>query len=177
MPMPRRDHAEGLESLLSPFQEFVSLAISLEFHFEIQAQGLRRPEKVHLHRVIDHQIHRHQRLDDLGIFLQAGDCGAHGGEIHQERNAGEILEHDAGDDEGNFLLGGRLGVPRGQSFDVLLGHFLAVAIAEHRFEDDADADGQSGDLPEPLLFQGWQGIVQAGLAFAGVKGAQCVDHR
>ena len=106
-----------------------------------------RSEKIHLHRVIDNKIHRHQRLDDLGIFLQVGDCGAHGGEIHQQRNAGEVLEHDARDDEGNFLRCGRLGVPRGQSFDVLLGNLLPIAIAEHRFEDDADADGQSGDLP------------------------------
>ena len=87
------------------------------------------------------------------------------------------MEHDAGDDERNFLLGGRFGAPRGQSFHILLAHLLAIAVAQHRFEDDADADGQSGDLPEPFLFQGWQGIVQAGRAVAGVKGAQCVDHR
>ena len=86
----------------------------------------------------------------MGFFQ--GDRGAHGGEIDQQRHAGEVLQDDAGHDEGNFLVRGRLGVPIGQGLDVLLGDFFAVAIAEHRFEDDADGDGEPRDLPEPFFF-------------------------
>ena len=73
MPMPGGHHAESLKGLLAPLEKFIPFAIPLEFHFEIQAQGLGRSEKIHLHRVIDNEIYRHQRLDDLGIFLQGGD--------------------------------------------------------------------------------------------------------
>ena len=173
----RRNHAEGLKGLLAPFEELIAFAIPLEFYFEVQAQRIGRTEEVHLHRVIDHKIHRHQRLDDLGILLQFGDRGAHCCEIDQERHAGEVLQHDARDDEGNLLLRGRLCIPCGQSLDVLLRNLLAIAVAEHRFKHDADTDGQAGYLPESFLFQRRQGIIKADFAFAGVEGAQCIVHR
>ena len=135
----RRHDAESLERLLAPLEKLVALAVALEFQFEIQAQGLRRSEEIHLHRVIHHEIHRHERLDDLRIFLQAGDGGAHRRQIDEQRHTGEVLQHDARDDEGNLLLRGRLRIPLGQRFDVLLGDLLSVAIAQHRFQDDADA--------------------------------------
>ena len=137
----RGHHAESLKGLLAPLEKLVPFAIALEFHFEIQAQGLRRSEKVHLHRVVDDEIHRHQRLDDLRIFLQVGDSRAHGCQIDEQRDTGEVLEHNARDNEGNFFRGGRLGIPRGQGLDVLLGNLLSVAVSEHRFQDDADAHG------------------------------------
>lgn len=59
--------------------------------------------KINLHRVIHHQVHGHKRLDELGILAQPGDGAAHGGEVHEQRHTGEILQHDARDDEGDFL--------------------------------------------------------------------------
>jgi hypothetical protein len=44
--------------------------------------------------------------------------------------------------------------------------------------NNPDADGQSRDLAvEAFLFQGRQGMVEAGFAISGIKGAQSIDHR
>jgi hypothetical protein len=126
--------------------------------------------------VIDHQIHWHQWLDDFGIFLQVGDRRSHGGQVHQQRHASKILEHNAGDDKGDLLWRRRLRVPSCQRGDILVRDFLSVAIAENRFKHDSDTDRQSRDLPEPFFLQGRQRVVQAGLAIAGIKRAQCISH-
>ena len=40
---------------------------------------------IDLHRMIDHQIDRHQRLDDLGVLAHAVRHTAHGGKIGEQR--------------------------------------------------------------------------------------------
>ena len=87
----------------------------------------------------------------FGILLQLRNRVAHGGEIDEERDAGEILQHDASDDEGNFIGNGRLGVPVGEGLDVVFADALSVEIAQHGLEDDADADGQFRDGPDARL--------------------------
>ena len=54
--------------------------------------------EIHLHRVIHHQIDRHERLDDLRVLPHARDRRAHRREIDEQRHAGEILQHHARDD-------------------------------------------------------------------------------
>ena len=68
---------------------------------------------------------------------------AHRGEIDHQRHAGEILQNNARDDERDFLVRGLLRVPVRQRFDIFALNFLAVAISQHRFEHDANADRQS----------------------------------
>jgi hypothetical protein len=109
--------------------------------------------------VIDHEIDRHERLDQLGTFLELLHRVTHGGEINQQRHSGEILQDDARDDEGNFLADRLLGVPVREGADIVLTHPLAVEITQHRLEDDANADGQLGDRGHPGLFKRRQGIV------------------
>jgi len=41
--------------------------------------------------MIDHQIDRHERLDDFRISTEPFYCAAHRGKIDDERHAGEIL--------------------------------------------------------------------------------------
>ena len=66
----RRHHLEGLERLHPPLEELVALPIATELQIQVLAQGIRRAGVVHLHRVVHHQIHRHQRLDQLGVPAQ-----------------------------------------------------------------------------------------------------------
>src|SRR5213075_3444561 len=89
-----RDESEGLESLLAPFQELVTLAIALELHLHVQLECLRRAGEIHLDGVIDDEIDRHQRLDDLRIAAKLFHRAAHRGQIDHEWDAGEILEND-----------------------------------------------------------------------------------
>ena len=54
-------------------------------------------------------------------------------------------------------------------FDIFALNFLAVAISQHRFEHDANADGQSRNFSDALLFQRRQRMQQSFAAFAGIK--------
>ncbi len=63
----RRDEAESLERLLSPFQKFVALAVAFEFHVHVQAQGRGGSGEINLHGVIDDEIDRHERLNDFRL--------------------------------------------------------------------------------------------------------------
>ena len=77
-------------------------------------------------------------------FLPSLGCGvAHRGEVDQQRHAGEILQHDARHDERNFLGARRVRLPVGELAHMRLGNFLAVVIAQHRFQHDADRNRQS----------------------------------
>ena len=65
-----RHDLERIERLHAPFDELVALAVALEFHFHVEPQRIRAVVVIHLHRVIHHQVYRHQRFDDLRILAQ-----------------------------------------------------------------------------------------------------------
>ena len=136
-----RDDAEGLEGLLAPLEEFVSLAVAAELHVEVQLHRIGPAVVVDLDGVIDHKINGNKRLDDAGLPAKAGHGAAHGGEIDQQGHSGEVLKHDAGHHEGNLLGGWSLCIPGGESLHILLMHLASVAVAEHRLKHHADRVG------------------------------------
>ena len=164
----RRHHAEVVERLLTPPQKFVPLAVAREFHVDVQVQRVGRVEVVDLHRVVDHQVDRHQRVDLLGVAAEPLHGGPHRRQVDYARHAGEILEHDAGRLERNLDLGRGGGVPTGQRLHVLFGHLVAVAVPQQRLEEHADRIGQGGDVAEPRVFK-LREPVDAGGAAAGLK--------
>ena len=119
--------------------------------------------EIDLHGVIDDEIHRHERLDDFRIAAESLHRAAHRGEIDHQRHAGEILENDPRDDERNFLVRRRLRVPVRERLDIFAADLFAVAISQHRFEHDPDADRQPRDLarcPVPRARAGNGGILR-----------------
>ena len=144
----RRHHAEGVEGLHAPLHELVALAVALELDLHVAAQRVGRAVVVHLHRVVDHQVDRHQRFDELGVAALLHCHVTHRGQVGEQRHAGEVLQHHTGDHEGDLgsALCGRL--PVGQFTHVGFGHFLTVAVAQHRFEHDADRYRQARDGPD-----------------------------
>src|SRR5438105_1427964 len=78
-----------------------AVAGELDVHVELQRVG--HAGEVDLHRVVDHQLDRHQRLDQLFLLAGALDRGAHRGEVDDQRHPGEVLQEHAGDDEGDLL--------------------------------------------------------------------------
>ena len=104
-----RHDLEGLEGLHAPLQELVALAVAQELDLEVRGEGVGRADDVDLHRVVHDEVHRHERLDQLRVPAEALHRGAHGGEVHEQRHAGEVLQHDAGDDEGNLRGARRFG--------------------------------------------------------------------
>ena len=142
------DDAESFEGLLAPLEEHVAFTISFKFEVEIFFEGGGVAKEVDLDGVIDHEIDGDEGFDHFGVAAEASDGRAHGGEIDEEGDAGEVLEDDASDDEGDFDGSGGVGVPVGESADVFFADAFSVAIAEDAFEDDADANGEAGDATD-----------------------------
>ena len=166
MPMPGGTTREAVERLHAPLQELVAGAVALELHLHVELEGVGDFGEVHLHGVVHDQVHRHQRLDDAGVAAHAGHGGAHGGQVHQQRDAGEVLQDDPRDDEGDLLRALRVGLPVRQGADVVLGDAPVVVVPQHRLQHDADADGQLGDGADALGLQLRQRIELPRLAAA-----------
>jgi len=101
--------------------------------------------------VIDHEIDGDKGLDDFRIFFEAGDGITHGGEVDKERDAGEILQDDAGNGEGNFFGCRLLGIPTGEVFYIPGTGLKAVAVTKDGFEDDTEGDGEPREINLQLL--------------------------
>src|SRR5438094_6189230 len=95
----RRNELESLESLLTPLEKLVTLAIALELHVQIKFQRARRTEEIDLHRVIDNQIDRHERLDDIRVTSEPLHSAAHRRMMNNQRNSGEVLQKHERNDE------------------------------------------------------------------------------
>ena len=105
--------------------------------------------------MVDHQVHGNQRLNHFGVTPESGNGGSHGCEVHQERHTGEILEHNSSDDEGNLDLGRSLRIPICERAHVVDGDLFAVAVAEHRLQNNPNGDGQPGNGSVTRSLQGW----------------------
>ena len=156
--MSGRYDIESSKSLHAPFQKPISGVVALDFHIQIELQGIRAAKVIHLHGMIDDQIHGNQGLDNAGAFPHPFNGRPHGGKIDQQRNAGKILQQDARDHEGHFVRPHRLRAPVRQFGDVFFTYAFAVAVAQYGFQQDADTEGQPGNRPHALLFQLRQGI-------------------
>ena len=131
-----RDHAKIAESVLPPAKEPVALLVARELELGIQLKRVCLSEIVHLHRVVDHQLDRLQRIDLAGVASQPDDAVAHRGEIDHTRHTGEVLEQHAGRREGNFFHGVALHIPFRQRLDVLALDEPSVFMAQQVFEQD-----------------------------------------
>jgi hypothetical protein len=106
---------------------------------------------VDLHGVVDDEVDGHERVDLLGIAAGAFHGGAHGGEVDDGGNAGEILQHHPRDLERHFDRVGFFRVPRGQAVDVFLGDFEVVGVAQAAFQEHLDGKRQLVDVPDAGL--------------------------
>ena len=98
----RRDDAEVIERLLAPAQEFIALAVSLELQFDVLVERAGGGEVIDLHRMVDHQIDRDQRIDPPRVAPQSLHGRPHRGQIDHQRNAGKVLQQHSGGFEGDF---------------------------------------------------------------------------
>ncbi|MOA06091.1 hypothetical protein D3C78_1257130 [compost metagenome] len=133
----RRHDAESVEGLHAPFHELVALLVALELQLHVQVQRFLRAVVVDHDGVVHDQVHRHQRLDGFGLLAQARGHAAHRRQVGQQRHAGEVLQHHARHDERDFLGARALRLPLGELAHMLGRDLLAVAMAQHGFEHDA----------------------------------------
>ncbi len=122
--------------------------------------------------MIDHQIHRDQRVDPVGIAAHSFHGGPHRGQIDHGRNAGEVLQDDPGRLEGHLLRVGAID-PARQMLDIVLGDREPVACSQHGFEQDADRIGQVRNSRQAQFLEASDAI-DARFAGAGVeRAARC----
>jgi hypothetical protein len=91
MPTPWRHDAEGVKRLHAPFHELVALAVTFELAAHVLLQGLWCTVKVDLYRVVNDQVHGHQRLDAPRIEPACLRHMTHCRQIAKQWHTGEIL--------------------------------------------------------------------------------------
>ena len=143
MPMPGGTAEKLRKADLAPLEEGVALAVALELEQRVGLVGRGRAVLVHLHGVVDDELGGSEGIDALGIAAEGLDGVAHGGQIDDGGDAGEVLHEDAGRHVGDLAAGLGLGVPVGEELDVGGGDVDAVFAAEQVFEQDLEAEGQA----------------------------------
>ena len=106
-----RDGGEVVEGGLAPLEEGVALAVALELERGVEVVGVGGAELVDLDGVVDDQLGGLQRVDLFGVAAEGLHGVAHGGEIDDGGDAGEVLHEDAGGHVGDLAGGLGLGVP------------------------------------------------------------------
>ena len=149
----RRNHREIFKGFLSPAQELVALVVALELDLHVLAEREFGTEQIHLHRVIDHKIHRHGRIDFLRIATHLGHGMTKRGQIHHRRNAREILQHHAGRLERDFDIAGVRRVVCRDFADIVFSDHIAVAFAKHGFEQHFDGERKAAHRAEAFGFE------------------------
>ena len=111
MPVPGGTTRSPLNARLRPAQELVALAVALVLAVDVEGERVGRPVAIDLHRVVDDEVGRDERLDARRVAADVGHRVAHRGEIDDRRNAGEVLQQDARRHERHLGLDRGLGPP------------------------------------------------------------------
>jgi len=111
---------------------------------------------VHLHRMVDDQFRGLQRVDLAGLAPQLDDRVAHGRQVDDAGDAGEVLHEDARGPERYLLVRDLVAPPGGQRDDVVAGYGEAVLVSEQVFEQDADRVGEPADVADAGPLQRFQ---------------------
>ena len=149
-----RNGAEVGERVLTPLQERVTFAVALELEMRVLRKRACGAEPVDLHRVIDHELDRLQRVDLLRVAAHLGHRIAHRREVDHTRDAREILQQDARRPVRDLGVALRLRIPVGQRLDVARGDAAAVLEADEVLEQNLQAKRQARDARMAGPFHG-----------------------
>jgi hypothetical protein len=139
----RRDHAKVPKRGLSPAKELVALAVAIEFLFSVDQEGGIGAIFIHLNRVIDHQVHWLERIDTFRCAAEPDDRVAHGGEVDDGGDAGEVLEQHPAGAERDLVLGLSAHLPPRERFNVGGLYECVVLVAQQVLEQNAQRDRES----------------------------------
>ena len=166
----RRNSLEVRKGLLAPLEKGVAFHVAVVFDVEIHVEGVTAGTgNVHLHRVVDDQIHGHLGVDLLGVTAHLHHGVAKCCQIHDSGHAGEVLENDARGAERN-LASLAVRRPRCDFPDVILGDEEAVVASQSALEQNADGVGQMGRR-DAVGVEGVKGEILA----TDTKGLPCVE--
>ena len=129
-----RNNFEVVERGLAPAQELVALTVSLVLDFDVSFKGVFSTKKVGNYRVVDDQLCWRQRIDPLRVTAKVNDCFAHGGEVDDAGNTGEVLKNDPCRCVLNFGVRLSSGIPVSERSNLCLGDVFSVFGAQQVFE-------------------------------------------
>ena len=170
-----RNDFEGVERLHAPFQKLVALPVALEFHLHVLRSASAAPAKSTCTEWSTTRSTGTSGSMIFGFLPSRADRRAHRRQIDQQRHAGKVLQHDPRDHERDFLRAARVGLPFGEFADVLFGDLFAVAVAQHRFQHEADGDGQAGNGADARAFERRKGIELGLAAVSQVKRLEAAE--
>ena len=171
----RRYSAEVGEALLTPFEEGVALRVPVVFDVEVEVERVSvGTGDVHLHRVVDDQIHGHLRVDALGVATHLHHRVTKGRKVDHGGHAGEVLKDHPRGAEGN-LASLAIGRPAGDGAHVFLADEEAVEVAQRTLEEHAHAVRKRGGVHTGSI-EGVEGVVMAAEGQFAARG-EGVDGR
>ena len=153
----RRHDAEVLKRILTPAQERVALLVPGELERCVQVGGVSLDEMIDLHRVIDDELDRLQRVDPARVTAEADNAVAHGGQVDHGRHAGEVLQQDARRREGDLFLILAGDIPPGEHANILRIDESRVLAAQQILEQDLQRKRQARQ-PWVCLLEGGQAV-------------------
>jgi hypothetical protein len=139
----RGDDLEVLERRLAPAEELVALAVALVLDLDVALEGVLAAEEVGDDRVVDDQLGGGERVDLRRVAAEGRHGLAHGGEVDDAGDTGEVLHDHARGRELDLGVGVRLRTPLAEGLDLLRGDVRAVLGAEEVLEEHLEAEGQS----------------------------------
>ena len=137
-----RHDLEVFECGLSPAQELVALTVALVFDVHVQFDGVGGAEAVDLHRVVDDQLGRSQRVHLIRAAAEFDDLLAHGGEVDDAGHTGEVLHHHTSRGELDLSIGFGTGVPAAEGFNMFRSDVCAVFRAQQVLQQHLEAEGK-----------------------------------
>ena len=146
----RRHHAEVVEGALAPAQEGITFAVTLHFDVDVLLKGVGVAELVDHYRVVDHQVHRRQRVDALRVATGLGHGGAHGRQVDHGGHAGKVLHQHPGGAVLDLAVGLALFEPGGDRLEVGAGDGLVVFPAQQVFQQHLEGHRQCAQVAQAL---------------------------
>ncbi len=143
-----RDDAEPVERLLGPSEQRVALTVAPVLPFDVRLVGVLGAEEVHLDRVIDDQVDRHERIDGGRIPARSGDRAPHRGQIDDRRDPREVLHQDPARHERHVRR--RFGPPCERAH-VLVRDVPRTGPTEEVLDEDADRQREAADVGDARL--------------------------
>ena len=139
---------QAVERLLRPAEQGVALAVAPVLELDVPLVRLGRAEEIHLHGVVDDEVHRDRWFDRERIGAGSLGGAAHRGEIDHRGHAGEVLHQHPRRHERD--VGGGAG-PAGERAHVVVGHVARAGPAEQVLEQDQDGLRQPRDVRPRLI--------------------------
>ncbi|MNZ74857.1 hypothetical protein D3C78_933190 [compost metagenome] len=125
----RRHHAKAAKSLLAPFQKDIALVVTFHLQTDVFFKSVIITKMIDRHRVVDNEIDRRKWVNFGGVSPQPFYGFAHGGQINDSRNAGEVLHQYPGRAVGDFTIGMSSFQPARQRLNVIGGNRLFILPA------------------------------------------------